>query len=135
VTAPSAQLPEVNADTEPWWDATRVRRLVVQRCRKNGHLQHYPRSLCITCGSTDLDFIGVSGRGKVYSHTAVYRAPSPDLKVPYVVALVRLDEGPVLLTNIVDSPPDDVYCDMAVEVSWRPLSDGRNLPVFRPLRR
>lgn len=129
------QLPEINAESEPWWNATRERRLVIQRCRKNGHLQHYPRSLCVRCGSTDLDFVDASGRGKIYSHTTVNRAPTPDVQVPYVVALVRLDEGPVLLSNIVECPPDDVRCEMPVEVAWRPLSDGRNLPVFRPVRR
>jgi uncharacterized OB-fold protein len=129
------QLPEADADTSAWWDATRERRLVVQRCRTSGHFQHYPRSLCLRCGSTDLEFIEASGKGEVYSHTTVHRSPRPDVKVPYVVALVRLEEGPVLLTNIVDCPPDDVLCDMPVEVSWRVLSDGRNLPVFRPVRR
>ena len=128
-------LPEVTPDTEQWWDATRERRLVIQRCRQHGHLQHYPRSLCTRCGSTDLDFVDASGRGTIYSHTTVHRAPSPDVRVPYVVALVRLDEGPVLLTNIIDCPPEDLRCDMPVEVSWRELSDGRNLPVFRPVRR
>jgi uncharacterized OB-fold protein len=89
----------------------------------------------VQCGSTDLEFVDASGQGEVYSHTTVHRSPLPDVEVPYVVALVRLDEGPVLLTNIVDCPPDDVRCDMRVEVSWRALSDGRNLPVFRPVRR
>jgi uncharacterized OB-fold protein len=135
VSTETPQLPEINSDTEPWWNATRERRLVLQHCRTSGHLQHYPRSLCVECGSTDLDYVDASGRGTVYSHTTVHRAPVAGLEVPYVVALVRLDEGPVLLTNIVDCPPDDVRCDMSVEVAWRPLADGRNLPVFRPVRR
>ena len=135
MTVEVEHLPETNSDTEPWWAATREERLVLQHCRACAHLQHYPRSLCTRCASTDLDFVDASGRGKVYSHTAVFRAPSAETRVPYVVALVRLDEGPVLLTNVVDCPPDEVRCDMAVEVAWRPLRDGRNLPVFRPIRR
>lgn len=135
MTSDAEQLPEVNADTEAWWSATRERRLVIQRCRANGHLQHYPRSVCVTCGSTDLDFVDALGTGTVYSHTAVHRAPAAGVSVPYVVALVRLAEGPVVLSNIVECPPDDVRCDMPVEVSWRALSDGRHLPVFRPIRR
>jgi uncharacterized OB-fold protein len=91
--------------------------------------------VCIECGSTDFDFVDASGRGTVYSHTTVHRAPGPGIEVPYVVALVRLAEGPVLLTHIVDCPPDEVRCDMPVEVAWRALSDGRNLPVFKPVRR
>ena len=128
-------LPETNSDTEPWWAATRERRLVVQHCRPCGHFQHYPRSLCTRCGSTDLEFVDASGRGSVYSFTAVHRPPTRAFKAPYVVALVRLEEGPTLLTHIVDSDPAEVRCEMAVEVTWAPLSDGRNLPMFRPVRR
>jgi uncharacterized OB-fold protein len=125
-------LPEVNSDTEPWWAATRECRLLVQRCRACGRFQHYPRYLCVHCSSTDLEFVDASGSGRVYSFTVVHRAPSTAFKTPYVVALVRLAEGPLLLTNIVGPAPGEVRCDMAVTVAWTPLSDGRNLPVFKP---
>lgn len=113
--------------TAPWWAATRERRLLVQRCRDCGAYQHYPRALCTACASTDLEFVPASGRGTVYSHTTVHRAPDPEFPAPYVVALVRLDEGPVLMTNLLD----DAGCDEPVVVEWRPLDDGRHLPVFR----
>ncbi|NUU23602.1 MAG: Zn-ribbon domain-containing OB-fold protein [Streptomycetaceae bacterium] len=120
--------------TEPWWDATGQRRLVVQRCTDCGRSQHYPRALCTACGKTSLEFAEVSGRGSVDTFSVTHRPPRPGVEVPYVVARVRLDEGPILVTNIVGCPPDAVVCDMRVTLDWRPLPDGRALPVFRPER-
>ena len=118
----------VDEVTGPWWEAIRERRLTVQRCRECGHRQHYPRALCTGCGGDDLDLVDVSGRGTVDSFTVVHRAPG--LTTPYVVARVRLAEGPVMLTNLVGADPDDWACDAPVHVDWRPLPDGRHLPVF-----
>lgn len=81
-----------------------------------------------SCWSTELEFAEAAGRGTVYSHTTVQRAPSPAFEPPYVIALVRLAEGPVLLTAITGPA---VECDDRVIVDWRPLPDGRHLPVFR----
>ena len=118
--------------TGAWWDATRAGTLLVQRCRTCGHRQHYPRGLCTSCSSTDLEDTAASGRGVVYSFTAVHRAPHPAFQPPYVVALVRLEEGPTLLTNIVGCAPEELACDMPVEVRWEELPDGRRLPLFAP---
>ena len=122
-----------DAVTAPWWDATRERRLLVQRCRSCGRHQHYPRDVCTSCGALDPEFVEASGRGAVYSFTIVNRAPAPAFEPPYVVALVRLEEGPVLLSNVVGCPPDDVRCDMTVAVVWEDLDDGRRLPMFTPM--
>ncbi len=121
---------DLDADSDGWWEATRERRLVVQRCERCGHRQHYPRMLCVACGGTDLSFVDASGKGTVYSFTVVYRPPSAAFVPPYVIALVRLAEGPVLLTRIVDSEPALVACDLPVELRWQRLEDGRHLPVF-----
>jgi uncharacterized OB-fold protein len=115
-----------------WWEATRERRLLLQRCRDCGRLQHYPRSLCLGCGSADLDWTEAAGWGTVYSHTTVHRAPWAVPAAPYVVALVRLTEGPVVLTNIVGCAPADVRCELPVVLDWEEVEDGRNLPLFRP---
>ena len=131
---PGDALPEVNADTEPWWLATRDRQLVLQRCQTCGHFQHYPRPLCLACRGTDLGFEPSAGLGTIYSFSIVHRSPDPGRwTAPYVVALVDLDEGPRLFTSIVGCDPADVRCDLQVTVGWRPLSDGRHLPVFAPL--
>jgi hypothetical protein len=116
--------------TQEWWDATSGRRLLVQRCIACGHHQHYPRNICTACGASDLTYDEASGRGTVYSHTTVRRAPHPAFTPPYVVALVRLEEGPLVLTNIVGVEPETVRCDMPVRVTWEDLPDGRTLPLF-----
>lgn len=126
----SAPLPLDDDVTRPWWDATRQRCLVLQRCTACGAWQHYPRPLCLACGGTDLAFPPAAGTGSVWSFTVVHRAPSPDFDPPYVVALVRLTEGPVLTTALLGDP-DSWRCDEPVVVDWRPLPDGRHLPVFR----
>lgn len=132
MSAESTRPPELDADAAAWWDATRERRLLVQRCDSCGHRQHYPRMLCVVCGRTALSFIEASGRGTVYSFTVVHRAPSAGFSPPYVVALVRLEEGPVLLTTIVGCDPVRVVCDLSVELRWTRLEDGRHLPAFAP---
>lgn len=128
-------LPAVNSDTEGWWEGTRHGRLLLQRCRRCGQFQHYPRPFCLLCHGVDLDFEDSSGRGVIHSFSVVHRSPDPDLfETPYVVALVRMEEGPIMFTSIVDYQPDDLRCDQSVEVTWRPLSDGRQLPVFKPTK-
>ncbi|GAA3228279.1 Zn-ribbon domain-containing OB-fold protein [Dactylosporangium siamense] len=111
-----------------WWDATRERRLTVQRCAACGHHQHYPRPVCLACGGLQLSLVDVAGTGVVETFTVVRRAPSPGFEPPYAVAVVALDEGPRLLSNV--EPWPDVTIGARVQVRWRPLDDGRNLPVF-----
>ena len=123
-------VPPADEVTAGFWAATRQRRLMLQRCRSCRGWQHYPRAVCIACGCLDLDFTDVAGTGAIDSFTVVHRAPDPGVEVPYVVARVRLAEGPLLLANIVDSSPDRVRCDQPVRLGWRPLPDGRQLPVF-----
>lgn len=126
-------LPPITPDTAAWWEATRERRLLVQRCAACGHHQLYPRSLCLGCHGDDLDLVEAQGAATVWSYSVVHRSPDPEhLPAPYVVALVRLAEGPVLTTNLVDLPLDDLGCDQPVAVRWRALDDGRHLPVFGP---
>jgi uncharacterized OB-fold protein len=118
--------------SQPWWDATRKRRLVIQRCQDCGHWQHYPRALCTGCGGMALTFEPASGRGVVDTATTVMRTVHPELPAPYVVARVRLAEGPLLLTHLIDAGQDAAgLIGRRVAVDWAPLPDGRNLPVFR----
>jgi uncharacterized OB-fold protein len=116
--------------TTDWWKATQEHRLTVQGCTACGHVQHPPRALCTGCGSlTDLSLQPTTGSGIVDSWTLVHRAPRPDVETPYVVARVRLDEGPILLTQLLGE--HDWTIDDAVVVDWHDLADGRSLPVFR----
>lgn len=119
-----------DAVTAPYWDATREGRLMVQRCDECGSVQFYPRGFCAACGHGEPRWIDTEGTGTIVSHTTVHRSPHPAFEAPYIVALVRLAEGPVLLTNLVDCDPDQVSCDQRVLLKWERLEDGRQLPVF-----
>jgi uncharacterized protein len=119
--------------TGPFWDATREQRLLVQWCDACDAGIYYPRWACPSCLGTDLTWREASGRGELYTFNVVHQAANPMMadKVPYVIALVDLDEGVRIVTNIVHTPDEDLKVGMAVVVAWEPLSDGRNLPVFR----
>jgi uncharacterized OB-fold protein len=115
-----------------FWAATERDVLLGQRCSRCGVLQYYPRPRCTTCGSGEWKYEQLSGRGTVYSWTEVLRnAPSvAKADVPYILAIVRLDEGPQLLTRIIDADPQAVEFDAVVGVVFRKLGDHR-LPCFR----
>jgi uncharacterized OB-fold protein len=125
-------LPSPDAATEPYWAAAREHRLVMPHCNDCGHYHFYPRTLCPRCNSAQLDWKDCSGRGVVYSFTVVHRAPSPAFAaaVPYVVATIKLDQGPHLMTNIVSCAPDAVRIGMPVRVVFHKASEEITLPVF-----
>jgi hypothetical protein len=116
--------------TAPWWEATRTGSLVLQTCSACGHRQHHPRHRCLACGGEEFEWSPASGAGTIDAVTIVHRAPRPEVALPYVVARVRLAEGPVLLTNLVDAEPESWRIGDAVALRWRDLADGRRLPVF-----
>lgn len=136
-----AELPPVDEVTTSWWEATRERRLVVQHCARCDHAQHPPRAVCTCCGTTEhLGWRDAGEEGVVDSCTVVERA-APGHTAPYVVARVRLPSGVLLLSNVVTDDPDDPHDPYAVAVgdrlrlAWRPLADGRALPIFQPERK
>ncbi|MBC7780409.1 MAG: Zn-ribbon domain-containing OB-fold protein [Proteobacteria bacterium] len=127
-------LPVPDAATEPYWAAARAHRLVMPRCLECDHFHFYPRTLCPQCGSARLEWSACTGNGEVYSFTVVHRAPSPAFApdVPYVVATVALDEGPHLMTNLVNCAPATVAIGLPVRVVFRRASDEITLPMFEP---
>ena len=127
-------LPVPNAETAPFWDAAAAGQLVVQRCGRCSHAQLYPRLYCVRCHAQDLAWDDATGAATVHSFTIVRRAPSAAFNddVPYVVALVDLDEGPRLMTNIIGCGPEDVRIGMPVEVSFDHVGDDIALPKFVP---
>lgn len=121
------EVPEPDDLTQAWWDATREHRLTVQRCAACGHHQHPPRGLCTACGTTEgLAQVDAAGAGTVDTYTVVHRAPRADVETPYVLARVRLAEGPILLTRL----PHEPTIGDPVALAWVDLPDGRALPVF-----
>lgn len=103
-------------------------------CKSCGRVVHYPRERCPACGSAESEWRPASGHGQIYSFSVMHRPGNPMMagRVPYVVALVDLEEGARMMTNIVGLEPADVRVGMPVEVTWEELSDGRHLPLFEP---
>ena len=131
-TALPAPAPAVNEETQAFWDATVEGRFLLRRC-VNGHVIWYPRSLCPVCKTTDVEWVDASGRGVVYSFTVVRKSRGPYAgAAPYVVAYVELDEGPRVLTNLVDVDVDEVAIGMPVEVVWHDTGEGSALYRFAP---
>jgi uncharacterized OB-fold protein len=129
------ELPQVEDETRPYWEAAKQGKLLVKRCNACNEVHHYPRPFCPTCWSEDVEWLEASGRGTLYTYSVVFRndlAPFSDWGT-YVPAIVELDEGPRLMTNIVDTPPDALAVGMPVEVSFRDLTDDWAAPVFRPV--
>lgn len=128
--------PPTSEVTQPFWDATREKRLLLQWCPACNEAVFYPREACPRCLRLDLDWRPASGRGVVYAVSIQHKAALPGLadRVPYAVALIDLDEGVRLMSNVVGCDIDDVVIGLPVEVTWEPLSDGRNLPQFQPLQ-
>ena len=129
-------LPIPDAATAPYWSAAHEGRLELPCCLDCRRRHFYPRTLCPHCGSARLEWAACSGRGVVYSYTVVHRAPSPAFaaEVPYVVAVVKLDEGPHLMTNIVGCPqtPQALQLDMPLAVTYEKQNEEDSLPLFKP---
>lgn len=130
-------MPHPSPLTEPFWAACRRRELMVQRCEACGVLAFYPRSTCPVCGSTALAWQPVSGRGSLYTFTVARRPTHRRLagRVPYVIAVVELDEGPHLTSTVVDVDVDAlrIGARLVVDFEQHPLDDDTDItiPVFR----
>ena len=115
--------------TAPFWAAARERRLLIQKCRTCGSHQFYPRPICLACGAAEVEWVQARGAGTIHSMTTMRLQVLPELPPPYVVALVELEEGPRLLTNIVGGG-----CAIGdpVRLAWRERAGAPPLPVFEP---
>jgi len=130
--------PPIGPESGPFWEATREGRLLVQWCTACDRGIFYPRSFCPFCGAdgSALTWREASGRGSVHAATVEHNPAATGTTFsggePYVVALVDLEEGVRMMTNVIGCPPERVHAGMAVTVTWEPLSDGRQLPQFTP---
>jgi len=134
-TTPYARpLPDPTGATQPFWDAAREHRLVIQRSRKTGRYVFYPRNVSPFGAGDQLDWVEVSGRGTVYSYTVARRPTAPQWadEGPYIIAIVELAEGPHMTSNIVDCAPGDVKIGMPVVVSYQDVTPEVTLVQFRP---
>ncbi|MDX2426092.1 MAG: Zn-ribbon domain-containing OB-fold protein [Cycloclasticus sp.] len=119
--------PQSNIEIQPFWDATTEGKLLLKKCNACGEIHYYPRSICPFCFSDDTVWIEASGKGIIYSYSVIRRA-----EVPYVIAYVTLQEGPTMMTNIINCDIDSVRIDMAVTVSFVDTGEGTALPMFTP---
>ena len=128
--------PESSPYGEPYWAAARDHGLVVQHCPRCDRLQHFPRPWCTACLHDALDYVDVSGLGTVYSFTVIRRNANPAFaaRVPYVLALIDLDEGVRVTSNVVDCDPDAVHVGQRVRVCFEDADDGHAVPLFTPVR-
>ena len=132
-------LPTPSAVSRPFWEAAKEHRLVYQRCRVCGTRVFYPRDVCPgpECfGVGTLEWVESSGKGWVYAHTICYQAAHPAFAddVPYVLAIVELDEGWRMNSNVINVAPEDVRIGMRVEVVWDDVTPEFTLPKFQPLQ-
>jgi len=134
VTAPAKPLPAVTAETAPYWEGCRQGVLRLQRCTACQTLQFPPRRHCGHCLGDALAWERASGRGRIASWTVVRHPPSAAFAadVPYVVAIVTLDEGPAMMAGLRDCDVEAVRTGMRVEVVFEARSETISLPYFRP---
>ncbi len=134
--APLKHFPRPTPETEVYWEGCRKHELLLQRCTQCSEFQFYPRIICTNCTSEDLEWVKGSGRGRVLTFAIVRRAVSEAYAadVPYVVALIRLDEGPTMMSNVVQCDPETVKIGSPVQVIFEDWSEEISVPQFRPLQ-
>lgn len=127
-------LPRVDEESRAWWEALARHELYVQDCGACGTRRLPPRALCPACLCGDTRWVRCTGRGTVYSATVTHQNQAPGFReeLPYVLAVVELEEGPRLMTNVVGCAPDAVRIGMAVVVTFDDVAPGVTLPRFRP---
>jgi hypothetical protein len=135
VTTVRFDLPTPEADTLEFWEAAKAERLLIRRCGDCGAFSYYPRPFCPTCWSENVHWHEASGDATLYTWSVIHSNDQPIFRdrVPYVAAIVDLAEGPRMMTNIVDTPFEDLAVGMAVRVRFMPISDDFTIPVFAPV--
>ena len=119
-------------ETRHFWDGTKAGELRLQRCNDCGHIYFPPRPFCPACSSRDVEVFAATGKGKLASYVINHR-PHPSFAGPYAIAVVELDEGPTMLSNIVgcEQTPEALVLDMPLEVTFEDNGDMA-IPLFRP---
>ncbi len=127
-------LPETTPWSAPFWAAAKEHRLVFQHCASCQANVLYPKLFCPNCHGSDLQWMDASGQGEVYTFSVIYQHPPSPFRdsLPYVVAVVQLDEGVQLMTNVVGCEPEDVKCGMKVVAEFDDVTDEFTLVKFRP---
>ena len=127
-------LPTPTPITEEFWKAAKRHELFIQRCKNCSEYIFPPREICPHCMSLNLGWIKASGKGKVFSHTVVRVSPHPgfNAEIPYILAIIELDEGPHLMSNLIDCKIEDVKVNMPVTAVFDDVTPEVSLVKFRP---
>jgi uncharacterized protein len=134
-TMPEGQRPkpQPTPETQHFWDGTKAGELRLQRCDSCSKVYFPPRPFCPSCAAREVSVFAASGKGRLYSYV-IHHRQVPGFTPPYAIAVVELNEGPRMMTNIVDCPqtPEALVLDMPVEIAFEKLDDDITLPLFRP---
>lgn len=136
-TQTAAQLekpqPRITQCAAPYWDYAKQDKLVLPYCGSCQQAFYYPRLWCPSCFNQDLSWQAMSGRGTVYSYSVIYQSPLPSYQadLPYVLAIIELDEGPRMMANVLNCDIKGVHVDMAVEVIFEQRGEMK-IPQFQP---
>ena len=124
-------LPVPTPETAHFWEGTRLGELRLQACRDCGHTYFPPRPFCPSCASRNVEVLRASGRGTLHSYV-ISHLPAPGFEPPYTIAVVKLAEGPTMLTNIVGTPCDPALLrlDDPVQVTFETMNEQITLPMF-----
>lgn len=132
---PGRARPKPTPETKHFWDGTRAGQLRLQRCDMCSKVYFPPRPFCPACASREVSVFAASGRGILWSYV-IHHRKVPGFTPPYAIAVVQLDEGPRLMSNIIDcaQTPEALQLDMRLEVAFHELDDEITLPLFRPTK-
>jgi uncharacterized OB-fold protein len=134
---PPKPIPYPNAETEVFWEKANQDELWIQRCRSCGKPYFYPRFFCPNCFSKDVEWFQASGKGKLHTYMINHRPPpSFEAEAPYAIAVVELDEGVRMMTNIhgIENTPENLVLDMPLEVVFEEVAPGRKVPYWQPVQ-
>jgi uncharacterized protein len=121
--------PEADPDTEAFWAAAKDGKLMLGSCKSCGEKHYYPRGMCPHCGSSNVELTQSNGKGEIYSWSVLRRA-----KPPYAIAYVTLEDGPTMMTNIIEADLDALSIGQKVELKFSPTEEagGAPVPTFKP---
>ena len=115
-------------ESEAFWKAASEGKFLVKRCTDCGRVHWYPRAICPFCFSDRTEWVAGSGKGTIYTYSVMRRAPEP-----YAIAYVTLEEGPTMMTNIVDCDLDSIRIGQKVKLVFKPTDGGPPMPMFTPV--
>lgn len=128
-------IPVPSKESQPYWDGLREQKLLMPHCDACGSYWFPPSLLCPHCSSAKWSWTATSGRGRIFSYVVYHRVYHPGFagEVPYAVAVIELDEGPRMISNVIGIAPEKLSCDMRVEVAYQPITEAITLPKFKPV--